>query len=301
MEQANKELAVIFHDMASIYRYLGSEDRFRALAYEKASRIIGGMQEDIKAYDKNGTLKEIPGIGEGIADKIDEYIKTGKITKYEELKKQVPHDMMDMMEVTGFGPQSLKKLHSQLNINNKEELVKALQNGSIARIKGFGQKKAENMMRGLKLHKTLEDRMLLWDALEIGNEIITQLKKLPGVIQAELAGSLRRKKETIGDIDVLVACTKSSRKKIVDYFSGNAVAKQVLAKGDTKVSIIHKSSGRQVDLRLVNENEWGSALQYFTGSKEHNIHLRTIAKDKGYKISEYGIFSIKNDLRVGGK
>lgn len=301
MERTNKELAAIFHDMATIYRYLGNEDRFRVLAYEKASRIIGGMQEDISDYAKSDTLKEIPGIGEGISEKIQEYLHTGKIKKYEELKKEVPHNIMEMMEITGFGPQSLKKIHSELNIDNKEDLIKALQDGSIAHIKGFGQKKVENMLRGLKLHKTIEDKMLLWNALEIGEDIVAQLKRLPEVKQAELAGSLRRKKETIGDIDILVSCAEKNRKKIVDFFTGEALARRVLAKGDTKASIIQKNSGRQVDLRIVNENDWGAALQYFTGSKEHNVHLRTIARDKGYKISEYGIFTIKNERRVAGK
>lgn len=127
------------------------------------------------------------------------------------------------------------------------------------------------------------------------------MKQLAEVKQVELAGSLRRRKETIGDIDVLVSCEEKYRKKIVSHFVSSTIAKQVLAKGDTKASIILKDSGKQVDLRIVNEDEWGAALQYFTGSKEHNIHLRTIAKDKGYKISEYGIFNIKNEKKVAGK
>jgi DNA polymerase (family 10) len=301
MERNNKELAAIFHDMATIYHYQGSEDRFRVLAYEKASRVIGNMQEDITDYAKSGTLKEISGIGEGISEKIEEYLRTGKISKYEDLKREVPHNIMEMMEITGFGPQSLKRIHSELNIDNKEDLIKALQDGSVAHMKGFGQKKVEKMLRGLKLHKTVEEKMLLWNALEIGEDIVAQLKQLPEVKQVELAGSLRRKKETIGDIDILVSCAEKSRKKIVDFFTGAGLAKRVLAKGDTKASIIQRSSGKQVDLRLVNENDWGSALQYFTGSKEHNVHLRTIARDKGYKISEYGIFTIKNEKRIAGK
>lgn len=300
MHQRNKEISDIFHDMAAIYRYHG-DDRFRALAYDKASKAIASLPEDITEYIHEGTLKEIPGIGEHTAEKILEYLNTGKIAKYEELKKQVPLGIMSMMEVTGFGPQSLKKIHDELQINTKEELIESLQNGSIAKLKGFGKKKVENMLRGLKLHKTVEERMLLWDALEAGELVLEKLKKLPGVKQADLAGSLRRKKETIGDIDILVACDDKSRKKIVAYFTGPALASEILAKGDTKASIIHKESGKQIDLRLVGENEWGSALQYFTGSKEHNVHLRTIAKDKGYKISEYGIFSSKNDKWIAGR
>lgn len=297
----NRKLSGIFHDMAVIYRYLGNEERFRALAYEKASRVIASLPEDVSVYAKQNKLEDIPGIGEGIHGKIEEYINTGKIAKYEELKKTVPHEIMELMEVTGFGPQSLKKIHSELHINTKGDLIKALQDGRIEKTKGFGHKKVENMLRGLKLHKVIEDRMLLWDALQIGERIVEKLQKLPQVKACELAGSLRRKKETIGDVDVLVSCSNKDRKKIVDYFTGSSTAITILAKGDTKASIIEKDSGRQVDLRLVTENEWGSALQYFTGSKEHNVHLRTIARDKGYKISEYGIFTIKNEKWVAGK
>lgn len=297
----NKDLSVIFQDMARIYRYLGNEERFRALAYDKASRVISSLPDDISVYAKQNKLEEIPGIGEGIHGKIEEYLKTGKIAKYEELKKSVPHEIMDMMEVTGFGPQSLKKIHDELHIDSKEKLIKALQNGQIEKMKGFGHKKVENMLRGLKLHKTIEERMLLWDALQTGEHVVEKLKQLPEVKQVELAGSLRRKKETIGDIDILVSSEDKTRKKIVDFFTGREIASRILARGDTKASIIHKDFGRQVDLRIVSENDWGSALQYFTGSKEHNIHLRTIAKDKGYKISEYGIFTIKNDKRIAGR
>lgn len=297
----NESLSRIFHDMAAIYRYLGNEERFRALAYDKASRVMAALPDDVSVYAGQNKLEDIPGIGEGIHGKIEEYLNTGKIVKYEELKKAVPYEIMELMEVTGFGPQSLKKIHSELGINTKKELINALHDGRIEKIKGFGRKKVENMLRGLKIHKVVEDRMLLWDALQIGEGIVEKLQKLPEVKACELAGSLRRKKETIGDVDVLVSCSDRDRKKIVDYFTKPAIAATILARGDTKASIIEENSGRQVDLRLVNENEWGSALQYFTGSKEHNIHLRTIAREKGYKISEYGIFTIKNEKWVAGK
>jgi DNA polymerase (family 10) len=300
MYAANKELSEIFHAIAAIYRYKG-DDRFRALAYDKASRAIASLHEDIESFAKHDRLSDIPGIGIHTEEKIKEYFRTGKIAKYEELKKEVPVGILDMTEISGFGPQSVKKLHDELKVETKEELVKALQSGEVAKLKGFGKKKVEGMLRGLKLHKTIEERMLLWDALQGAGQVLEKLKKLPEVKRAEIAGSLRRMKETIGDIDILVSCEAKNRKKVITYFTGPALAKQVLAKGDTKVSIIHKESGRQIDLRMVNENEWGSALQYFTGSKEHNVHIRTIAKDKGYKISEYGIFTIKSNKWVAGK
>ncbi|TAL58156.1 MAG: DNA polymerase/3'-5' exonuclease PolX [Bacteroidetes bacterium] len=299
--EANKELSRIFKEMSAIYQYIGVGERFRALAYGKASKVIGSLAEDISTYIENDSLKDLPGIGEGISGLIKEYIRTGKIRKYESLKKNAPHELIEMMEIKGFGPQSLKRIHNELKVSTKAELIKALQEGKIEKLKGFGKKKTEGMLRGLKLHKTIEDRMLLWDALDVGEKLVERLKQLPEVKQAELCGSLRRRKETVGDIDILVSSEEKYRRKIIDYFTNSSVAKQILAKGDTKASIILKDSGRQADLRIVNENEWGSALQYFTGSKEHNIHLRTIAKEKGYKISEYGIFLIKNDKRIAGK
>ncbi len=299
--ELNKNLSRIFSDMSMIYRYVGADERFRAVAYSKAAKVISSLPEEISVYMRSHTLKDLPGIGESIAEKIEEFIKTGIIKKYEQLKKSVPFELLGLTEIKGFGPQSLKAIHKELKISKKEDLVKALQEGKIEKIKGFGKKKSAAMLRGLKLHKTIEERMLLWDALEAGEKLIGQIKKLPEVQQAELAGSLRRKKETIGDIDLLVAAADKDRKEIISFFTSSQIAKNILAKGDTKASIILKDTGRQADLRIVNMEEWGSALQYFTGSKEHNIHLRTLAKEKGYKISEYGLFLIKNEKKVAGK
>lgn len=300
MPIVNKELGKIFSDMSHIYQYKNGKQRFRAIAYEKASRIINDLQDDITTYTKKGQLEEIPGVGSSIAEKINEYIKTGKIRKFESLKKTVPIDMLGLMNIAGFGPQSLKRIHQRLKINNRDEVIKALQDGRISEIKGFGKKKVDNMLRSLKLHKTVEERMLLWHAMEAGNKVLDEFKKMKEVQQAELAGSLRRKKETIGDIDILVACDEKSRKKIITNFVSLPLIKEVLAKGDTKASVIINEFNKQVDVRIINPDEWGSALLYFTGSKEHNVQLRTIARDKGYKISEYGLFDIKTGKRIAG-
>jgi DNA polymerase (family 10) len=299
-QEKNIKLARIFNEMAYFYKYLGGNDRFRSLAYMKASKTIASLPEDIAIYWKNKSLDDLPGIGQSIAEKTNEFIRTGKIKKHEELKKMVPFEIMDMMKIKGFGPQSLKQIHDELKISTKSELIKAIEDGRIAGLKRFGQKKVENMKRGIKLHKVIEERMLLWDGLAAGETIVSWLKKLPEVLNAELAGSLRRRKETIGDIDVLIACEEKYRKKIADHFVAADFVKQILVKGDTKVSVLLMDSLRQVDLRLINKEEWGSALQYFTGSKDHNIHLRTIARAKGYKISEYGIFNLENDKKLAG-
>lgn len=300
MTPTNRTLARIFKEMGAIYTFTDGINRFRALAYERAARVLGSLEDDISRYIESDRLEEVPGIGESIAEKIREYVTTGKIAKYEVLKTSVPHELLEMLEIKGFGPQSLKRIHEELGIETKEGIIRALQDGSIGHMKGFGQKKVANMMKGLKLHKTIEERMLLWDALNLGENVVEQLRHLREVKRIELAGSLRRGKETIGDIDILIAADDRHRKKIMDAFAALPEIKEVLLRGDTKVSALLKDKLRQVDIRIVHEDEWGAALQYFTGSKEHNIHLRTIAKDKGLKISEYGLFRLDNDKRIAG-
>ena len=298
MPSINHSLSQIFKEMSGIYKYFGRTEQFRALAYSKASRVIDGLKNDITVFIKDNTLEDISGIGESIGEKICEYVNTGKIKKYDELKKTVPYQLLELLNVSGFGPESLRLIHNDLGIDSKEELIGALNDGRISKLKGFGNKKVENMLRGLKLFKQSEGRMLLWNALELGEGIIAELKKIKEIKHIELAGSLRRKKETIGDIDILVACNPKDRKKIITNFTTLKECKTILAKGDTKASILMENLNKQVDLRIVNENEWGAALLYFTGSKEHNIHLRSIAKEKDWKINEYGVYRIKDDKRI---
>jgi DNA polymerase (family 10) len=299
-ESVNGTLARIFHEMAGMYRLLGDKDRFRALAYENASRTIRNLPDEISHYTLDHHLKKLSGIGESIEEKILEFLETGKIRKYEEMKEQVPYELIELIDISGLGPQTLTTVHEKLHINTKDELIEALNDGRLEMLKGFGKKKVENLKRALKLHKVVEERMLLGNAWQLGEKILNQLKALPMVLKAELAGSLRRGKETIGDIDIIIASNEKDRKKIMELFTGLKEAERVLARGETKASIIVNDWHRQVDLRIVNENEWGSALLYFTGSKEHNIHLRTMAKDRGMKISEYGLFDLKSDKRIAG-
>jgi DNA polymerase (family 10) len=299
-ESVNGMLAAIFHEMAGMYRLLGEKNRFRALAYENASRTIKNLPDEISRYSIDHHLKKLSGIGESIEEKILEFLETGRIRKYEELKKEVPYELIGLIDISGFGPQTLTAIHEKLHINTKDELIEALSDGRLEMLKGFGKQKVENLKRALKLHKVLEERMLLGDALQLGETVLSQLIARPEVMKAELAGSLRRGRETIGDIDIIVAAKEKDRKKIMNVFTGLNETERVLARGETKASIMLKSPHRQADLRIVNEQEWGSALLYFTGSKEHNIHLRTMAKDRGMKISEYGLFDLKTDKRVAG-
>lgn len=298
MSSNNKLLAQIFRDMSNMYAFMNDTNHFRAIAYERAAQLMGIMRDDLSTFSEK-ELEALEGIGHGIATKIEEFIATGRITKYEELKKETPFELIRLTSISGFGPKTLKKLHEELGISNREELVKALQDGSVLKLRGFGEKRVEKLLNGLGVQKKFEDRISLKEALAIGNRIVKEMKKCREVNKIEVAGSIRRRKETIGDIDVLVSCKKEDRPKIISHFVQMKRVKEVLVSGATKVSVRIADHHRQVDLRLVEEDEWGAALVYFTGSKQHNIYLRTMAKDKGLKINEYGVF--KGSEKIAGR
>lgn len=296
----NIALAAIFHQMADCYHYLGNEERFRAIAYDTVVKTLHNMKEDIALYATDvKRLDELGGIGESIAEKIIEYMHTGKIAAFEQLKKQVPFELLELMDITGIGPATLKQLHDQLNINSKQELMNALLAGKVTMLKGFGEKKIANLQQALKI-TSAKKRIPLNEAEKTGNKILDQIKAIPGVARAALAGSLRRKKDTIGDIDVIIEAAPAQRRTIVSRFIALPEIKKVLAKGSTKASVLLNEGEVQVDVRLVNDSEYGAALLYFTGSKEHNIKLRIIARNQGYKLNEYGLFDIATDKRLAG-
>ncbi|HTQ27115.1 MAG TPA: helix-hairpin-helix domain-containing protein, partial [Puia sp.] len=297
----NQALAAIFHQMAACYRYLGSREKFRALAYDNASRTIAGLEEDVSVYAGSILqLEELKGVGESIAEKIEEYLETGRISTFEQLKKKVPVGLLELMDVNGFGPATVKILHEKLGIGNRAELLAALEGKKMEKLKGFGEKKIENMRRGLTLFAASQGRMLLWDAMHLGGEMLDDLKNISGVREAIIAGSLRRKKETIGDIDLVATADKKDWKKIIDKFTSLPAVRTVLAGGETKASILVENTNTQVDLRLVHPEEYGAALLYFTGSREHTVYLRTWAKSRGWKVNEYGVFEAKNNKKLAG-
>lgn len=298
MSSNNKLLAKIFKDMSNMYAFMNDSNHFRAIAYERASQLLTAMKDDLSKFSEK-ELEALEGIGHGIATKIEEFIATGRISKYESLKKEVPFDLIQMVSLTGFGPKTLKTLHEELGVNNQGELVKALKDGSVLKLKGFGQKRVENMLNGLHLQKKTEDRISLKEALRISKKIVSAMKKLDEVKKIEVGGSIRRRKETVGDIDLLVSCDKKDRQKIIAHFTNMKIVTEIIVSGVTKVSVRISEYDRQVDLRLVDEEEWGAALVYFTGSKQHNIYLRTLARNKGLKISEYGVF--KGGKRIAGR
>jgi DNA polymerase (family 10) len=296
----NLKLSALFHSMADCYSYLGNEERFRAIAYENVARILYNMTEDIAAYATDiKTLDNIAGIGESIAEKIIEYLHTGKINSFEKLKKRVPFELLELLNITGIGPATLKTLHENLHINNRDELIDSIKKGKLVNIKGFGPAKIANISKTLKLKKDDQRRLLLKDAEKTGNAILLEIRKIPEIHKAELAGSLRRKKETIGDIDIVITADVKDRAKIIRKLIALPFVERVLAAGRTKASVLIRNKHVQVDIRIMHDHEYGAAMLYFTGSKEHNIKLRTIARERGYKINEYGIFDAQ-DNRVAG-
>lgn len=295
MTMKNKELADLFEKMADILEFK-DENPFKVSAYRKASRILGDLTQDIEEIAAREELKKISGIGEGLAQKIEEYLWTGKISKFEEARKEVPDEVIAMMAIPGLGPKTLALLHKQRNISSLFQLEKAVENGSLIGLPGMGEKKIENIRRGIQLFKKSRGRMNLGMAFPVAKRIVEALREKTGSEKIQWAGSLRRMKENIGDIDILA--TGPSHEKIVQAFTRLPEVKEVLASGETKASVIAEG-GLQIDLRVVEEDSYGAALQYFTGSKAHNIRLRGIAKAKGVKINEYGVF--KGNQKISGK
>ena len=293
----NLELAGIFDRIADILEFRG-DLVFKVNAYRRAARTLEGMAEDVEAVRRQGRLRELPGIGSAIADKIAEYLDTGTMAKYQEVKKLFPAGLIDLLQVQGLGPKTLALLHRELKVRDQAGLRKVLESGAAARLPGMGAKKVVNILKGLEHYQAGRERLFLGQAYPIAADIVRQLRTLLKTDKVVPAGSLRRMKETIGDIDIL-ACHKNGR-KAVEAFTALPQARQVLASGDTKGSII-TAEGLQVDLRVVDGRSFGAALQYFTGSKQHNVRLRELAKAKGLKVSEYGVFSVRGNRYLAGR
>lgn len=298
MQNRNKEIANIFYRIADALEIKG-ETGFKVVAYQKAGRILEDLTRDVAELVSSGELAEIPGIGKGMAEKIEEYLKTGRIKRYEEVMKEVPEGLLRLLEIPGLGGRTIHLMNKELKVKNLDDLKRVIEDGSLEKLYGMGKKKVENIKKGIELVEHAHERMSICDALMIAEEVIDYLKKAPGISQLSPAGSLRRMKETIGDIDILA--TGKDGQQIIKYFVRYPKTVQVLAEGETKGSILIETEAgkRQVDLRLVEEDSFGAALQYFTGSKAHNIKLRGLAKDRGLKISEYGVF--RGEKKIAGR
>lgn len=284
----NQEIAKIFYDIAT---YLEMKRvPFKPFAYAKAAISLETLEEDVeKVYKKGGlkALEDIPAVGKSIALKIEEYIKTGKIKTYDDFKKKIPIDLDVIIAVEGMGPKRAKILFDKLNVRTLEDLEKAARTHKIAHLFGFGEKSEKNILEGIEFLKRSKGRFLLGDIMPKVKEVEEQLKKLKEVERVDSVGSVRRMKETIGDIDFLVISSKPEI--VMDFFVSLPGVVKVWGKGKTKSSIRLKG-GYDMDIRVLPKKSYGAGLQYFTGSKEHNIKLRRIAIEKGMKLSEYGLF-----------
>jgi DNA polymerase (family 10) len=293
----NQEIAKILYEIAE---YLEMEGvAFKPQAYRKAGLGLETLDRDVEdLYKEEGFkgLKKIPGVGESIAQKIEEYLKTGKIKYYEDFKKKIPASVEALTAVEGVGPRKVKIIYEELGIKNLDELEKAAEEGKIRKLPGFGEKTEKNILEGIAFLKREKGRFLLGEILPTAKEVFAKLEKSKEVEELSMAGSVRRMKDTIGDLDFLAI--SENPEKVMDLFVSLPGVVRVWGKGATKTSV-RMSQGFDMDIRVIPKKSYGSALQYFTGSKEHNIHLRKIAIEKGLKLNEYGVF--KGQKMVAGE
>jgi len=294
----SKELSKIFAEIADALEFKG-ENRFKIIAYRKASKVLDDLTDDVEVLARRGQLQAIPGIGEGISKKIEEYLTTGGMKKHKEALLGIPKDLLKLLKVQNLGPKTLALAYEKLGVRNLDDLKRVIDDGSMADLFRMGRQRVDNIKRGIEVFVRTRERIPLFEAFEISDDIMNYLKTCPEVEKVAPAGSLRRMTETVGDIDILA--TGKDGALIIDFFAKYPKTDRILASGKTRGSIVVRTGrdSRQVDLRIVPSDSYGAALQYFTGSKAHNIRLRGMAKEKGLKVSEYGVF--RSNERIAGK
>lgn len=298
MPRANDAVEAVLLEYAELLSIL-SEDPYKPRAYEKAARAVGGFPADVSELDLKGILA-IPSVGKSIGEKVHEFLETGTIATLDELRAQIPDGVRRMMAIPGLGPKKAMVLYRELGIADVEGLRHAVEAHQLAGLKGFGAKTEDNIRRGIERMQASSERVPVNVALELAEELLDALGRVRGVKRSAYAGSLRRMAETIGDVDLLFAAAERDADGIMDAFVALPGVERVLAKGDTKSSVL-TTAGLQVDLRVVQPAVWGAAMIYFTGSKAHNIRIREMAVRKGLKLSEYGLFVAETgELVVAG-
>jgi DNA polymerase (family X) len=297
-DMKNDVLSAIFEQMADIMEILG-EDRFRINSYRKVARLISDLPTDFEHLLATGQLQNTPGIGKSSLSKIEEFQQKGTITAHQELLEKIPQGLTELLKIPGVGPKAVKAVYEELNVTNIDGLKKAISSGTLAELPGFGDKKAAIIKKGIDFLEKSTGRIRLDQAMTAAEVVSDFIGGIPGVGQIRTAGSVRRCAETIGDVDILV--TGKEGEKIIQAFTGADFVNQVIAAGPTKGSaIIHTNDvDVHVDVRVVPQESFGAALQYFTGSKEHNVRLREIAVKAGLKLNEYGLFD--TDKIVAGR
>jgi len=294
----NKEVAAILSRIADALEIKG-ELPFKILAYRKAARILEDLSENIETVAREKRLEEIEGIGSGIASKIEEYVQTGRMKKHRDALSGIPESLFELLNVQNLGAKTVHLMQKELGVQGIADLKRAIRDGTLASLHGMGDKKVENIRKGIEIYEKAQERIPIYEALAVAEDIIAYLAGAPGIGRLSPAGSLRRMKESVGDIDILAGGKDGA--SIVRYFTRFSRVSRVLAAGTTKgsVMIATETGERQVDIRIVADQEYGAALQYFTGSKAHNIKVRGLAKDKGLKISEYGVF--RGSRKIAGR
>lgn len=292
-----KEIVSILDEMGTLLELQGANP-FKSRAFHNASRALEGVTQDLSQLVESGEIREVHGIGESIAKIISDLVTKEKSKEYDELKKSFPPGVPDMLRISGLGPKKVKVLFEKMKITSLEELEAAAKANRLADIPGFGEKTEQNILKGIQALRVRVDRHLYPKAFEPAEKILAALKKQKGVGRAEIAGSLRRMKEIIGDIDVLVSSKDSFRPKLMDVFTTHDEVETIVAKGETKSSVVLKA-GINCDLRIVDDAEFPFALNYFTGSKEHNIELRSRAKEYGWSLNEYGFSELGAEEKRG--
>ncbi len=292
----NSEIAKIFSQTADLLEIKG-ENSFKVRAYRNAARIIENSSKDFEKLVREGVdLTRLPGIGKDLSEYIKEIVLTHRFSKLEELKKEIPSGLLEMLSIEGLGPKRIKQIYDAFGITSLDELKKYAQSGELAKLKGFGPKLIEKILKGIKQLKKAGIRFLWAEVEGIANELKEYLQKFDGVEIVEIAGSFRRKKESVGDLDVLVIA--KDYKKVSEYFIKFKRVKEVHSAGLTRSTVFLENS-LQVDLRAVSRESYGAALHYFTGSKAHNIKIRRLAIEKGLRVNEYGVY--EGERKIAGK
>jgi DNA polymerase (family 10) len=292
----NRQIADMFNEIASLLELKG-ENPFRIRSYQRAAQNIGGHAQDVAGM-ADDELRSIAGIGPDLVGKIRQFLETGRIDLHEELKREIPSGILDVLHVPGIGPKTAKMLYEKAGIRSLDDLETQSREGRLAGLPGIQKKTEENILKGIDTLRRGRERHPLGRALPVAYDIVRKLRAKAPLGRISLAGSIRRWKETVKDIDIVATSVKPA--KVIEVFSGLSIVREVLARGTTKASIRTKD-GIQVDLRVVPEISFGAALQYFTGSKDHNIRLREMASRAGLLCNEYGIFREADGKRIGGR
>lgn len=299
MVDTNTTLAELFDHMADLYVLRSKpNDNFRQGSYRRIANTLRGLPKDIKEMVKEGEHKNLPGVGPAIQGKIEEYLETGKVKTYEELKAEFPKAIIKLMSIPSLGPKKVQLLWKELGVENMRTLKKALKDGSAEALPGFGKKSVENILEGIEYAKGMNTRKSYETMVPIAEKMRTYLQDSKLATKLEVAGSFRREEKTIGDLDFLAVSKKPE--DLIHYFISHPDVKKVLAEGKTKGAVVLKND-QQVDLRVVEKDQWGAALQYFTGSKDHNVRVRSHARAHGMTINEYGVFMLNDDNTKGKK